>query len=809
MEASALGLLLGSWLQAAQAQLWPPALYACAALGGVLLLAGTVCWRLRAPPRRLGPRVLLVLLGAAACAFGATGWRAGARVADRLAPELGGRVLWLDGVVVGLPQRTPGSTRFEFAPRDPPAGVPSRLRVSWWRARACAAAKACPPRLRPGEVWRLPLRLRPLHGSANPGGFDAELAAFERGIGADASVVAGCGPPLRRGVARLTPWLQVQVWREALRERVGRALAGRPQAGAIAALALGDQAALGNAAWAVYRDTGVAHLMSVSGLHISLLAWAAGVPAGALWRRGARLPLLLPTPALVALVRLAAALGYAALAGFGVPAQRAALMLAVALLARLAARRLGWWQVMAWALAAVLLWDPWALLQAGFWLSFGAVALLFLSEPGRAATDPAARAGRWRAASRAQLAVNVGLVPLTLLFFQQVALLAPLANAFAIPLVTLVVVPLALAGLALPAPLDAWVWQLGAWLQGGLMAALSWLAAVPHAQWRAALPGWPALLAAALGVPICVLPWPWRLRLAGFALLLPVLSNPGARPAPGALEIWIADVGQGSALLVRTARHSLLFDTGPGYDVTGGDAGARIVVPLLRALGESRLDLVVLSHGDRDHSGGAAAVAAAFPGTPALGSLPLPTLRGFGFATPRRCLAGQRWRWDGVDFEVLHPPDAARGGNAGSCVLRVASARGSALLSGDIGRRQEAALSGSPRLRSDLLLAPHHGSNTSSSEAFLRAVAPAVVAVQAGFMNRYGHPHPAALQRWAAAGAAWRRTDRDGALLWRDAAPRQLQSWRAAHPRYWETAWSAPATVLRRARDCGGGAELE
>jgi competence protein ComEC len=586
-----------------------------------------------------------------------------------------------------------------------------------------------------------------------------------------------------------------------------------PAADTIIALALGDQAAISPADWTTYRITGVAHLMSISGLHITLLAWLALRLVDWMWRQTARLrrpwTLYLPAPTVAAWAALVAATAYAMLAGWGVPAQRTLLMLAVVLALRQRGLRAHWLDVMALALVAVLLWDPWAVRQAGFWLSFVAVGMLFVagerkqsatpvlasdtavSPRGTAAPRPGVLHRPWeklRAAGHAQWVATIALAPLTLLFFQQIALLSPLSNALAIPLVTLLVAPLAVVGLLLPAPLDAWAWQLAALVQQGLDGALRMLAAWPLAQWHAAAPDAISLLLAALGVLALTLPWGWRLRLPGLLLLLPLASNPGTRPAPGEVEVvWFADVGQGMAVVVRTARHTLLYDTGP-QQAPGVDAGGRVLLPMLHSLGEHRLERVVVSHDDSDHAGGAEAIARAHPEASLLTSMPLESAVRLGFARMQTCVAGQRWNWDGVEFRIISPLplDSPRNDNAASCVLHVAARGASVLLTGDIDARQEQALHAAGQLPyADVLLVPHHGSKTSSSDALIDTVMPRAAVVQAGYRNPHRHPHPLVVARYSQRGIALWRTDLQGALLWRDAAPDTLQCWRARHPRYW------------------------
>ena len=382
----------------------------------------------------------------------------------------------------------------------------------------------------------------------------------------------------------------------------------------------------------------------------------------------------------------------------------------------------------------------------------------------------------------------MGLAPLSLIFFQQLSLVGFAANLLAIPVVTLLITPLALLGVLLP-PL----WSLGAAVVSALEAVLAGMAATPVAVWHAAAaPPW-AVAAGLLGAVVAVLPWPWRLRALALPLMLPLLAPPVARPAPGSVELLGADIGQGTAVVLRTATHTLLFDTGPAWGPPGVDAGERVLVPLLRALGERRVDTLVLSHRDSDHTGGAASLAQALPVATLVSSLeaghPLRAL-----APHRPCTAGQRWRQDGVDFEFLHPGAAtlaaatpARRANTLSCVLRVQAAGGaSALLTGDIEAAQEAALvrEAAARLRSTVLWVPHHGSRTSSTADFIAAVAPRVAVVQAAHRSRFGHPAPAVMARYAAAGVPVIATPACGAWRWRSTAAAGVCT-RDQGRRYW------------------------
>lgn len=753
----------GAWLggvawQLNQASLWPAAPAAAGAL--LSALVALVVWR-----RRGAGGFTLACAALALAGFASTDWRASQRLAHGLDPALEGRDLVVTGTVAELPRPGPGGTRFVLAVEaatlaGASVALPPRLSLGWyqgWDGETLVAAPAQP--LVAGDRWRLPVRLKRPHGTMNPHGFDLELWLFERGIGASGSVRPGA-QRLAAGVAH-----PVERMRQRIRDAILLRVDDGAAAGVLAALAVGDQAAIERPDWEVFRVTGVAHLMSISGLHVTMFAWLAALAIGRAWRLSPRLMLAWPARLAARWGGLALAAGYALLAGWGVPAQRTVGMIAVVALLRTASVRWPQPLVLLTAGLAVLAADPWALLQPGFWLSFVAVGVLIASDP---VTVPAG-AGGWRATLRAawhtQVVATVGLAPLTLLFFQQVSVVGFVANLLAIPLVTLVVTPLALLGMLLPG-----LWPLAALAVQGLSAGLTALATCPWAVWTAAAaPVW-AGVAGLVGGVLLVLPLPWRLRLLGLPLLLPLLLPPLPRPAPGRFEAVVADVGQGTAVLVRTRNRLLVYDTGPQISPEA-DAGTRVLLPLLRARGETAIDRLVLSHQDSDHVGGAAALLAALPVRATSSSLPAdhPLQPRLPASTP--CRAGQRWVWDGVDFEMLHPTpaDDARSArsNALSCVLRVRGADGRALLlTGDIEAPQEAALVErlGLALRSEWLLVPHHGSRTSSSAAFLDAVAPRLALVQAAYRSRFGHPAPEVLARHAERGIALQRSDRCGAF---------------------------------------------
>jgi competence protein ComEC len=791
---SALGWIAGTALQLQQAQLWSMGAYA--ACGGVAALGGGFGWRALAMARGYSQSVVttgLCLAVAGVLAFALAGARASHYVTTTLNPDLEGRTLHVVGLVANLPQRMDDSARFWFrveSARDAlgaSVSLPPQLLLGWYGQRVQGnddKLQPPPTDLRPGDRWQLTVRLKAPHGHINPHGFDYELWLWEQNLQATGYVRNGAkeAPPQWLGRTWTHP---VELMRQRVRSAIDRQVADRAVAGIIAALLVGDQASIERADWDVFRATGVAHLMAISGLHITGLAWLAAWGIAGLWRRSdvwsphSPWSLRVPAPLAASGCALAVAFAYALFTGWGVPAQRTVWMLGVVTLLRWQGLRWPWPQTWLTVCAVVLALDPWALMQAGFWLSFVAVGVLFAS----GSATPAV--GLWAAAKRMgreQWLMGVCLAPLTLLLFQQVSVVGLFVNLWAVPWVTLVVTPLCLLGLVLP---------LSWGLAGEALQALVWVlkacAHVPWAQWSApAAPLW-AGAAALVGMGLLVLRLPGWMRCLGLALVLPVLSWQTPRPAQGSFDLLAADMGQGHAVLVRTAKHSLLYDTGPRYSAET-DAGQRVLVPLLRALGE-RLDRIVISHQDSDHSGGAASVIAMQPQADVWSSMPEahPLQR---LHTMQPCERGQSWAWDGVLFEVLHPSGAdferKLKPNALSCVLRVSTPQTAALLAGDIEAAQEKSLlANTPSLRADWLLVPHHGSATSSTPAFLEAVQPSVAVVQAGYRNRFGHPRPDVLEHYHDLGVLVVQTPRCGASRWHSDRPKLVQCERNQRQRYW------------------------
>jgi competence protein ComEC len=751
---------------------------------------------------------------AALLGFAYAAWRAEARLADALPLQWESVDVTVVGIVDELPQVLAGrGVRFAFAVEDTPtpgATVPARISLAWPTGHGGAEVAAAAPEVHAGERWRFVVRLKRPHGNVNPAGFDLEAWLLERNLRATGYVRAH---PANARIAAFAgrPADHVNRAREAVRTRIFAALPARPYAGVLVALAIGDQRSIPEPQWSTFNRTGVAHLVSISGLHVTVFATVAAALAFALARHCVRVTARMPARKLAAAAGVLFAFAYVQLAGAEVPALRTFVMLAVGALGLWLGRPGTAAPVWLWSLVAVLLWDPWASLAPGLWLSFGAVGLLLYAGAGRLRRAPARGAhARVRLliaeGARTQWIVTLGLLPATLALFQQVSLVSAVANAIAIPAVTLAIVPCTLLGIALP--FDA-VWWAAHALLAALMAVLEGLATLPSAVWTQHAPVPWCVGAAMAGVLLVLAPRGLPGRAHGLVWMLPLFVVVPAPPSEGGVRVTVLDVGQGLAVLVRTSRHALLYDAGPRF---GGDAdaGGRVVAPFLRAAGIRALDALVVSHRDLDHAGGALTLMQTVPVGAFWSSLPFDhpiVTRAAAQGSVWRCMAGQRWDWDGVRFTVLYPPvdhfslpDIKA--NDRSCVVRVESAYGNVLLTGDIEAPSESWLLDErvADLRADILVVPHHGSRTSSTPAFVAAVAPRVAIFTVGYRNRFGHPRPDVVARYAGGGAALFRSDRHGAVTI-DLGPGNAGvpvAERDRRRRYWQGDWRSRRRRIER-----------
>lgn len=718
---------------------------------------------------RAGRCAIIVALG-----FVWAWWPAHAGLAHRLPAGLEGKDLAVTGVVQPFPRRAGRLVRVTLAVRHfgspAPLPMPPRnIRLNWYHPDAMPRA---------GETWRFRVRLKRPNGFQNPGGFDYEGWLFAKGIDATGYVRGdaerldaggGAGPILR------------------LRRRLGAvidaAVPGNAFAGILRGVTIGDGHAIPDYQWDLFRRTGTSHLVVISGSHIVLVAGLVALLISFLWRLSARLCERLAARRAAAVAGLAVAAVYALIAGFGVPVQRALIMAAIGAMAVWK----GWttrpFALLAAALLGVLLIDPLAPLAAGFWLSFGAVAVLVYIFAGRP------RRGWLHAVLWSQVAVTLGLAPLLILFFGHGSAAAPLANLVAIPVFEFAVVPLALAGVlagALWLPAGALLLGAAARVLGWLWPVLGWFGELPHAYFPVPAPSWWAIALAVVGAVLLLAPRGLPARWLGVVMIAPLALAPRPRPAPGGFDLALLDVGQGLAAVVRTHAHTLIFDTGPSF-ASGSDTGQLVVVPYLYSRGIAHPDLLVVSHGDDDHAGGAKSVLKAFPGLATM------TSAGRRFPDAAPCVAGQQWRWDGVHFQLLNPPTATGDGsdNNRSCVLRIGAAGGSVLLTGDIEAEAERRLVATygDTLHSDILVAPHHGSASSSTEDFINAVAPRFVLFPAGYRNRWHFPRASVVTRYRAAGARLLNTAACGAVTFSVArGVRLVERYRPDERHFWTRA---------------------
>ena len=791
---------------------WLALAFAC--LAGVLWR--TLPWMGRTPPgwalaHQRGPLVCgWLLLGLAVCL---TGLRAERAMAPVLQAHEAARTGLYVVRITGLASQRRDSLSVPIELEGQAPGAPWRFTLSVWRPTGHWLELA------PGQRWQVHLSLQATTGLANPGSPWTGAWALREGLHGQARPVLASGRggarsaalPIRSGVAgaaalRLpdaSVW-DASLWvvrlRHALREPL-RARLPEPGPGRaiVQALALGDAAELEPAHWRAVNLLGIGHLIAVSGAHVTLIGALAMLLLRQVWPRigwrGWWLAEHWPAQGPALWLGLTCAAAYAAISGWGVPAQRTLFMLAL----------FGWLWRHGWLLPAssvllgvaalVLMLDPWAPLSPGFWLSFGAVAIILRHS--RLVELP--RPAGWRQTLRLQWGVSVGLVPGSVLLFNQVSLVGPLANLLAIPLVGLLITPICVMGMLLLAVpgLDApAAWALQQVAQA-IDAAMPWLVAwASRPDWQLAWPvadpplAWLLFSLAGVWLAGCLPGNP--LRRAGWLMALSIMAHGPDRPRPGEWRLVALDVGQGSSLVLFTRRHVLVFDTGP--PMGRSTAAARVLEPMLRAAGHRQIDWLIISHHDIDHASGLDDVLAAQRVHELISNEPLAPQAVLEPGRQIACLAGQAWEVDGVRFAMLHPqqpapvqgwPDKAR--NDQSCVLSIRGAHAAALLTGDISQGVEAALVAQEKIAPhEVVLAPHHGSRGSSGPDLVQAVQARHVILQAGRSNRYGHPHPAVVRAWVAAGAHPWRTDRLGAITFDSRALGLIpRPWRAAAPRWW------------------------
>lgn len=713
-----------------------------------ILVCAALAWRYAKNPLRTYVQWLLFALVGSVYVL----WRAQCVLTWHLPENLATQTVTVVGVIAALPKVEDDTVQFVFdmtALNNQPQQA--RIQLTWYQFNGAP--------LRVGDHWRLQVRLKPPHGLLNPGSADYEQWLFAHRIRATGYVVT----PSATANTLLSnhSWIHpIDSLRQSLQQVLHNHLAGQPTEGLIMALIMGAQQNITQPQWQVMRATGTNHLMAIAGVHIAFVAGFIYWLVNYLWRRSQRLLLKVPAPQAAACGSLIAAIIYSALAGFALPTQRALIMLSVCMLGLLLRRELQIWNSLALALLLILLWDPFATLSVSFWLSFGAVFAIIYGISGRLKPQ-----GLWWKYGRVQWVITIALIPISLTLFQQTSLVAFIANLIAVPAVGILVLPLCLLGTLLlfiipvaghylliaAAHSIAIIWQL-----------LAWLATLHGAIWQQPMPSWWILAAACVGVLLLLAPRGFPARWLGIAWLLPVIFFQPIAPAFGAVNFTLLDVGQGLAAVVQTQHHALLFDTGPPMR-PHDDAGQRVILPFLHSAAITTIDTLMVSHGDSDHIGGAGSVLKQIPVAAVLTSVP----ERFQAGTAHLCQAGQTWQWDGVSFVVLYPaPQLLHLNNNSSCVLKVTADNASILLTGDIEKLAEQYLVGqqAAALSARILIAPHHGSSTSSTPEFVQAVKPTYVLFPVGYKNRFHFPHAAVVARFQQLGATQLATAQDGAI---------------------------------------------
>ena len=709
-------------------------------------------------------------------------------ILDHMLDEsLEGKTLILKGVIIGLPEKNERRLRFDVRVKDMFSEgrvlehKPRKIRLSWYNPKV---------KIISGETWRFQVRLKRPHGWRNPGGFDYEGWLFQHRINATGYVMKGASQRIKK-----SPLSSIDRQRQKIAERIFELLPDKPYAGVIQALLMGDRSHLSSRYWETLVNTGTIHLMAISGLHIGIIfAWFYFIGRW-MWVIFGRLALIIPAQKIGVLCGVLGALLYAMLAGFSIPTQRALVMVLVGAAFYLLSRPVNRWAPLSTALFAVLIYDPLAVLSPGFWLSFWAVAIIFscLHKDRNEVGLMSRKIKKWL---NIQVALLIGLSPILFYFFHKVSLVAPLANLLAVPWVGLIIIPLIFIGtllLLVSHSVGIWLLQAAEWQLGELSTYLRWLENSPIALWEISSPSLWSVIAAFFGAVMILFRFadvkPWRYRVLGGILFIPMLFiSPTFQPNNNEFKVVILDIGQGLSIVIQTQQHALIYDTGPFFS-DRFNAVDSALLPYLSASGINKIDRLIISHADKDHSGGVNHIDKNIPVDDVFGS----SIKEFSgiFPNIQYCRAGRKWVWEGVVFEMISPMDDSLMNNNASCVLRVFTDHFSVLIPGDIEEDAELQLSamyGSDMVKSNVIIAPHHGSLTSSTTSFLAAVNPQSVIFSTGYRNRFGFPKEKIVKRYNALGAKLYNTAYDGAIIIDSGSrnvPPSIQRYRFLKKHYW------------------------
>lgn len=748
----------------------------------LLLILFVLALALAAKDRAILPLLLFAMGFSWAVVYGH--WK----LADRIEQELVSQPILLTGSIVELPQHEGQNWRFVFEPESAlyqgaPVNMPSRLRLSWYKSEH-----------QPGTAqrWQFLVKLKPPNGLLNPGLFDYESWLFQKDIGARGYIVDS---QLNRFLGNSGTLSGFDALRQNIRSSVF-SYAEFPAASAlVAALTVGDKSRITQKSWNTFRVFGINHLVAISGLHVGMIVMLVYWVSGRIWRLSVRACEWIPAPQAQAITGLAAAFFYAGLAGFTLPTRRALIMIGVLLLARIFLVNMQPFRQLAIAVFIVLLWDPPAIISAGFWLSFMAVTAIFLSLGGktsvaRSSSKPAGNnslIGKVRELVVMQWSITLMLLPFSLLFFKQVSVVSPLANLLLIPLFSFFVVPVSL----LLAFLNEMDFSLVRTVFIQFLGILEWLLVYLD---KVAVYDWFVFKTAEIStghfllllVPVFL----WHLvrlsyhkPLAVILFVTALMIRPPVKPRDQ-LFVTVPDVGQGTSVLLETAGKVLLYDLGPRYG-NGNSATMSVVVPFLRNKGINKIDKLVISHSDSDHAGDLQGFLDVIDvGEIVTGEI-LDNLGNYSL-----CQSGQTWQWQQTDFEFLSPYKHPVKDNNASCVLRVRHGENSLLLTGDIEQRVERQLLKKDRnkLAATVVLVPHHGSKSSSTAEFVKAIDANVVINTSAYLNRYGFPREEVKQRWLKNGAKFLNTGHTGALelkITANAGEISLMTFTDRYAKYW------------------------
>ena len=684
-----------------------------------------------------------------------------------LASDLQGKDLFVAGVIASIPTEDDCKWRFEFdieslRYHNEKVPSPSKIRLSWFKNRLHTSGQKSAShnldKLKAGQRWKMWIRLKQPHGFMNPGGFDYEGWLYQKRIRATGYVrINSKVYQYAKKIDDNSNSYFMHTLRQTIYDNIQSLTQSAEHPGILTALALGERSGITSSQWQVFRATGTNHLVAISGLHIGLLAGFVFFLVQKFWCYCGTASLYLAAPRAAAIASFFIAALYAGLSGFAVPAQRALIMILVVMLAIYRLQKIQSYHILSIALLLVLLFDPNSVLAAGFWLSFIAVAIISLASLGRLGLDK-----NWWVWGRVQWRISLALIPLLIFLFQQASIISPITNLIAIPVVSILVVPIVLLASILASffsELASFLFSLADYTVQGLWWVLAWFAEKPYSEIFSARPALLPLVLSSIGIFLLLTPKAFPIKFFGIFLLIPLLWPKHESLKDGEAEFTLLDVGQGLSVVVTTKKHALLFDAGPKLS-DDFDTGAAVVVPFLRERQIKKLDMFIISHKDNDHRGGVSSVLKAIDTDMLLSS--------YGAQGSYPCYSGHLWEWDGVIFEILNPIkllDYKKRNNA-SCVLRVFAGKDSILISADIEKQAENQLlkHHKQKLRSTYLVVPHHGSKTSSSQGFLNAVQPTTALFPVGYRNRYRMPHSSVIKRYQQMGIKMYATSSGGSL---------------------------------------------